>query len=1028
MRSLRNTLTTNAQGTHPSKHHPFEIAHFMPQHEVAEPNSALSDGPSLPPSRPDILPRPTLKRLLLFLLTLIPLFVSAQEIVPAEVDYPYRRDIEKLRYDKAEEKVLRHLSRDSNDIPCRYAAFYLYSDRNNPNKNLRLAYHHIVSLRSLYRASDAKDALRLERDNITASRIEYDLRLLSLQAQEDANTTGTIDAFDAFLNTYLLAPSEIREKVVFSRDSLEYRHACSIGSFDDIQNFITRRPNSEWLPQAISRRDSLAFDEADKRHTTAAYETFCTTYPSSLLVARATDSIYLLDYRDVRQLDAEQYYRGYALRYPQSPYTPRTLWRADSLEFHRLTDTSDWRSYIRYLDIHDASTAPHSPALAATISWPDKALDLLAQFSLQSNSLEALREAANRLPANHKRLPDVAIRLHDAYLRTSILNFTKFYNAYPDLLPNSVRSVDSSAYALYRQYREGDQQAATPALLDSCIRRLAPCHEALTILQQLIKEHLDKGRWDKALEEADKYADLFEQDADYHSLCATLAASDTRDTKAATLGAPVNSMKGNEHSPVLSLDGSTLYFAAENRPENIGSTDLFVSHLNGKVWSTPTVMTGLCHTLGDESPASVSTDGQTLLLNMSGNYYTAQQDTDGWRIDPIIDIINKGLSNNKMNKAEGPHPFPSANRQTDKVQSLSIASAYMAADGRTILFSARSLTEREVDSSLNLFAIQRLADGSWSQPVELGAAVNTPYNESFPYLHADLHTLFFASEGHGSIGDMDLFVATRLDDDRWDLWSEPVNLGKGFNTSGRDCDIAISADGSKALITRNGLTQDLYAVKLPSSAQLQPVVPVRGTVRDSYGEPVATAIRWENPVTGQYIGECRTNPKDGSFQFYLPVNQPYCCHTSDSAYFPESAIIDLTESNSAQLNFSVTSYDQFCQQGTPIVLKSISYKVSDYQFRETSQSELIRLADIIRSQQLSVEIGSHIDGDSGDLDNQTLTQHRAEVLRNYLIKLGCNPDRINAVGYGSSRPVLTGHTDQGRTQNRRIEIRCLPSY
>lgn len=1011
MRSLRNIFTANAQPDSACRVAEGGILCYARREASCLPLRRAVPALSQPAARPSAL----LKKLLLLLAVLLPFFAAAQEIVPPEVDYPYRRDIEKLRFDKAEEKVLRHLSRDSNDIPCRYAAFYLYSDRSNPNKNLRLAYRHIVSLRSLYRASDAKEAIRLERDNITASRIEYDLRSLALQAQADAHASGTIDAYDAFLNTYLLAPSEIRERVVFSRDSLEYRQACAIGSFDDIQNFIDRRPNSDWLPQAISRRDSLAFVEADSKHTTAAYESFRTSYPNSRLVPRATDSIYLLDYRDVRLLDAEQYYRGYALRYPKSPYTPRTLWRADSLEFYRLTDTADWRSFIRYLDIRDASTAPHSSPLASAISWPDKALNLLAQFSLRSGNLEALREAANRLPASHRQLPDVALRLHDTYLHTSITNFSKFYNAYPHLLPDSVRSADSAACALYRQYRESSQFAAKPEMLDSCIRVLAPCHEALTILQHLLKEPLDKGRWDLALEQAQHYADLFEHDADYHSLCATLAAASHADIKATTLGAPVNSLKGNEYSPVLSLDGSTLFFSANNRPDQpgaaassqVGGADLYVSRLNGKTWRTPTVVEGLCHALGDESPVSVSADGQTLLLNMSGNFYTAQQDSDGWRITPIIDIV----------------------RQHSTLSIQAIDGAYMAADGRTLLFSARSLTEREADSSLNLFATQRLADGSWSQPVELGATLNTPYNETAPCLHADLRTLIFASEGHGAVGDMDLFVTTRLDDSRWDLWSAPVNLGKGICTSGRDCDIALSADGSKALITRrSNLSQDLFSVTLPPAVKPQPVVPVRGTVRNSNDEPVATAIRWEDPVTAQYIGECRTNPKDGSFLFYLPTNQRYCCYVSDSLYLPESAVIDLSESGATQLSFAVTSYDQFCQQGMPITLKAVSYKVSDYQFSETSQSELIRLADIIRRQHLSVEIGSHIDGDSGDLDNQTLTQHRAEVIRNYLIKLGCNPDRINAVGYGSSRPVLSGHSDQNRTQNRRIEIRCLPSY
>ena len=104
-----------------------------------------------------------------------------------------------------------------------------------------------------------------------------------------------------------------------------------------LQDFIQRRPHSKILPDAIRLRDSIAFTEADRKHTSLAYQEFCQTYPLSHLASRATDSVYAIEYRLTRHYDAEQYYRGYGERFPESPYTPRCIHLADSIEYFRDT-------------------------------------------------------------------------------------------------------------------------------------------------------------------------------------------------------------------------------------------------------------------------------------------------------------------------------------------------------------------------------------------------------------------------------------------------------------------------------------------------------------------------------------------------------------------------------------------------------------------------------------------------------------------------------------------------------------------
>ena len=90
-----------------------------------------------------------------------------------------------------------------------------------------------------------------------------------------------------------------------------------------------------------------------------------------------------------------------------------------------------------------------------------------------------------------------------------------------------------------------------------------------------------------------------------------------------------------------------------------------------------------------------------------------------------------------------------------------------------------------VKGSLNIYVALLDSTGVWNTPIRLGSSVNTPYDERSPYLLPDLRTLYFSSQGHGSLGGLDIFVTTRLDDS-WIHWSRPVNVSKEINTTDDD--------------------------------------------------------------------------------------------------------------------------------------------------------------------------------------------------------------------------------------------------
>jgi OOP family OmpA-OmpF porin len=76
----------------------------------------------------------------------------------------------------------------------------------------------------------------------------------------------------------------------------------------------------------------------------------------------------------------------------------------------------------------------------------------------------------------------------------------------------------------------------------------------------------------------------------------------------------------------------------------------------------------------------------------------------------------------------------------------------------------------------------------------------------------------------------------------------------------------------------------------------------------------------------------------------------------------------------------------------------------------------------LRCPTANIEIAGHTDADGDDGFNQVLSEKRAQAVAEYLVKAGLLATRFTAVGYGSTQPVGTNDTDEGKAQNRRIDF------
>lgn len=102
---------------------------------------------------------------------------------------------------------------------------------------------------------------------------------------------------------------------------------------------------------------------------------------------------------------------------------------------------------------------------------------------------------------------------------------------------------------------------------------------------------------------------------------------------------------------------------------------------------------------------------------------------------------------------------------------------YITPDGNRVLFGIESdMTQGGND----LYTSTPKDDGSYSYLQNMGKSINTAGDEISPFLLSDNKTLLFASNGYSGYGDFDIYVTTRLDD-TWKNWSEPRNLGAAVN-------------------------------------------------------------------------------------------------------------------------------------------------------------------------------------------------------------------------------------------------------
>jgi outer membrane protein OmpA-like peptidoglycan-associated protein len=113
------------------------------------------------------------------------------------------------------------------------------------------------------------------------------------------------------------------------------------------------------------------------------------------------------------------------------------------------------------------------------------------------------------------------------------------------------------------------------------------------------------------------------------------------------------------------------------------------------------------------------------------------------------------------------------------------------------------------------------------------------------------------------------------------------------------------------------------------------------------------------------------------------------------------------------------------EESIPARINNLFFNTGESVLLPASIPELKRVAGIIKKNNLKVEILGHTDIVGDDKMNQTLSEKRAASVKEFLVKEGCQESMMKTTGYGKTKPVARNDTEEGRSKNRRVEIKFL---
>ena len=424
-------------------------------------------------------------------------------------------------------------------------------------------------------------------------------------------------------------------------------------------------------------------------------------------------------------------------------------------------------------------------------------------------------------------------------------------------------------------------------------------------------------------------------------------------------------------------------------------------------YSEASVLKGKINTKYHEGIVSFSPDGNTMYFSRESffdNMYEKNEDT------------NTKLSVIQLFKAtKNGDTWKNVEALSLNSNSYSVKNPSVSKDGSTLYFAS------DMEGGFGKFDIYKAtiaADGTVEAAENLGAKINTPGQEMFPYAGDDTY-LYFSSNGHLGLGNLDVFYTTYSG-------TETVkNVGAPINSKADDFAFVLDAD-KNGYVSSNRAggkgSDDIYAIR-----EIKPLCDVEMLVTVENAE---TGVKLAGAMVTLYDSEgsviaTETTNAQGVTTFTTGCDQDTSLKVTKAEFEDTTATVSGSKDAKKAVTVDLTPIKKMIVEDK-VVLDPIYFEFDKSNITPQGAAELDKLVLVMNKYpEMVIYATSHTDNRGKDGYNMSLSERRAQATVAYVISKGISASRITGKGMGESEPVVacgTNCTEAQHQQNRRSDF------
>lgn len=295
---------------------------------------------------------------------------------------------------------------------------------------------------------------------------------------------------------------------------------------------------------------------------------------------------------------------------------------------------------------------------------------------------------------------------------------------------------------------------------------------------------------------------------------------------------------------------------------------------------------------------------------------------------------------------------------------------YMHPDEKLLLISMEGFDSYGQN---DIYLSEKNEMGIWGELIHLDSSINTEGNDISPFISYDKRLFLYSTDGRGGVGGNDILIYKRLDS-TWTNWSEAQNLGPNINSPNFEAYPFVYKDKFYYAHADDSSLSDIYQADIVNKT-------------------------------------------------FMPLE--HYLELEDSLLFTYNVEAGVL-SDKYNEDLSLESIPVLAMVNTDSRIDMIFFDFDRYNLKPSFTKFLDELFNILnKNPTIELDLRGHTDSVGTDAYNLELGEQRARSVKDYLISIGIDHQRIKVRSFGRSQPMESNDTPYGRAMNRRVEIRFV---